>query len=105
LLVGVADLFSEGLASLAEATKWREWPRRRAGKRPHISCLIRWVKDGVRGVKLETVRCGGTLCTSKPAVGRFLQRLSELDGLATPKPINPAKAKVEADAILEAAGV
>lgn len=101
----MSDLFSEGLASLAEATKWKEWPRRRAGKRPHISCLIRWVKDGVRGVKLEATKCGVTLCTSKPAVGRFLQRLSELDGLPTPKPSNPAKAEIEADAILEAAGV
>lgn len=102
----MADLFSEGLVSLAEATKWREWPRRRAGKRPHISCLLRWVKDGSHGVHLEAVKCGGTLCTSKPAVGRFLKRLSELDGLPSPpRSKGPDRAEIEADAILDAAGV
>jgi hypothetical protein len=45
--------------------------------RPHVSTLIRWWRDGVRGVKLETVVVGGRRFTSIEAVHRFISRLSE----------------------------
>ena len=56
-------------------------PRRRAGKKVHLSTGIRWARagvvgdDGTRGY-LETIRVGGTLCTSVEALQRFFERLS-----------------------------
>jgi hypothetical protein len=39
--------------------------------------LWRRQKRGVRGVRLETVKIGGGLCTSRQAVERFVERLNE----------------------------
>jgi len=66
------DLAAETVITLSEATK--HLPRRRAGKRPHIATLYRWVQHGVRGTQLETLRVGGTLCTSVQALQRFCER-------------------------------
>jgi hypothetical protein len=52
-------------------------PERR-GKRPHISCLYRWTSTGCRGVILEWVQVGGTRCTSREALARFIRRLTDL---------------------------
>jgi hypothetical protein len=54
-------------------------PTRRAGKKLHVATAFRWAKTGVRGVKLETIRIGGTLCTSVEALQRFFERLSATD--------------------------
>jgi hypothetical protein len=69
------DPQTETLISLTAATK--HFPARRAGKKPHVSCIYRWTKDGCRGVKLESVQVGGTRCTSREAIARFIQRLTE----------------------------
>lgn len=68
------DLFSEDVVSLTEAAKFV--PRRRAGKKAHPSTLFRWAKDGMRGRKLETIRVGGTICTSREALARFFEALT-----------------------------
>ena len=68
------DLNCEDVVSLTEATSLL--PRRRRGKKPHIATLYRWALHWVRGVKLETLQVGGTLCTSKEALQRFCERLS-----------------------------
>ncbi|WP_169973105.1 DUF1580 domain-containing protein [Tautonia rosea] len=52
-------------------------PSSRAGKRVHVSTIWRWVLAGVRGVQLETVTIGGSRYTSREAVQRFVERLSE----------------------------
>lgn len=70
------DVANEVVEPLARAAKWRRLPRRRRGKRPHVSTLYRWATGGVSGVKLETIRVGGTLCTSLEALQRFFERLS-----------------------------
>ncbi len=80
------DIENERMMSLAEATKWDGWPRRRNGKRPHIATLWRWAMHGARGVRLETVRCGGTLCTTLPAIARFCEALTRQTG---PAQVNP----------------
>ena len=54
-------------------------PPRRQNKRPHTSTLFRWATSGLRGVKLEVLRVGGTLCTSEPALHRFFKRLTIAD--------------------------
>jgi hypothetical protein len=64
----------EELISLADAA--RLLPARRRGKKPHISCLYRWTTTGCRGVVLESVMVGGTRCTSREALTRFIAALS-----------------------------
>jgi Protein of unknown function (DUF1580) len=52
------------------------------GKKVHRSIGFRW-RHGLRGVCLETVRCGGALHTSVEALQRFFDRLSALDATTT----------------------
>jgi hypothetical protein len=40
--------------------------------RPHISSIWRWIRRGIRGRRLEAVRCGGRTFISKEAIARFL---------------------------------
>ena len=69
------DLLTERVVTLNEATK--HLPRRRAGKGVHVATLHRWANAGSRGVKLETLRVGGTLCTSLEALQRFCERCTD----------------------------
>ena len=68
------DLKEESVLSLVEAAK--KLPRRRAGKKPHVATLYRWASHGLKGIRLETIQVGGTLCTSIEALQRFFERLS-----------------------------
>ena len=67
-------LQTENVVTLLRAAK--SLPELRRGRRPHVSTLYRWASAGVRGVRLETMRVGGTLCTSLEALQRFCERLS-----------------------------
>ncbi len=69
------DATTEELLSLTEAA--RLVPRRRGGKGAHVATLYRWAKDGLRGVVLQTLQVGGTRCTSREALQRFFERLTE----------------------------
>lgn len=69
------DIATERVVSLGDATKLL--PKRRRGKKRHVSALYRWAKHGLRGVQLETIPVGGTLCTSMEALQRFFERLAE----------------------------
>jgi len=64
----------EDLMSLNEAAGL--FPRRRKGKRPAFSTIWRWATVGVNGARLETVRVGSTLCTTRAAVERFIEAQS-----------------------------
>ena len=81
------DLQNESILSLSEAAK--ALPRVE-GKRPHTSTIFRWTRDGVRGVRLDSVRLGRRLCTSREALQRFVTALSEAPPLERkPQPRNP----------------
>ena len=54
----------------------QELPRRRRGRRIHLSTLYRWSDGGCRGVVLETIQVGGSRCTSREALQRFFEALS-----------------------------
>jgi hypothetical protein len=86
------DHSTERIISLTEAAKG--CPKRRGGKRPHVSCVYRWTTIGCRGVILESIQIGGTRCTSEEALGRFFQRLSLP---ADPMPAVRTSAKRQAD--------
>ena len=68
------DVSSETIISLAECA--RRLPARRAGKRPHVSCIYRWTVSGCRGIVLESIQVGGTRCTSTAALSRFFAALT-----------------------------
>lgn len=49
---------------------------------PDFKTILAWTRGGCRGVVLESLRIGGTICTSEQALLRFIDRLST----GTPKP-------------------
>jgi hypothetical protein len=83
------DPNTETLVSLSEAARYL--PRRRAGKKPHVSCIYRWTTSGCRGVILESIQVGGTRCTSKEALARFFRRLTSGDAADVPEIRSVAK--------------
>jgi hypothetical protein len=60
---------SESLILLTEAA--RKFPTQ-----PHVATMRRWVREGVRGVKLEAVFIGGASYTSIEAMNRFVEALN-----------------------------
>jgi hypothetical protein len=76
------DASHEALISLADVPG--HLPNRRGGKRPHVSCIYRWAQRGIRGVRLETLQCGGTKVTSSEALQRFFERLGAVDSGEAP---------------------
>jgi len=88
------EVASEEVISLADAA--RELPRRRGGKRPHVSCLYRWTKTGCRGIVLESVQIGGTRCTSREALDRFFAALTAAAQGETAPPPPPPKSRRQA---------
>jgi hypothetical protein len=71
----VIDTSTEEILTLAQAAA--ELPRRRRGRKTHISTLYRWTVSGCRGVILESIQIGATRATSRQALQRFFERLSE----------------------------
>jgi len=63
----------EELLSLADAA--RALPRLRKDRKVHVSTLYRWISRGVRGVRLEALKIGRTVVTSREALQRFGERL------------------------------
>ena len=49
----------------------RRLPPRPSGRPVHVSAVYRWVQRGVRGVRLDAIRIGGTTYTSQEALQRF----------------------------------
>jgi hypothetical protein len=79
----VIDATSEVIGSLKQAAE--EWvPRRRRGRKCHVSTLYRWATAGCRGVRLEVLACGHTLCTSREALQMFFEELTKRRGLGQP---------------------
>ena len=69
------DTTAETVLSLAPAAD--ELPRRRRGRKTNVSTLYRWATVGCRGVVLEAIQIGATRCTSREALQRFFERLSD----------------------------
>jgi hypothetical protein len=83
------DLASEHLISLRDAA--RRLPAGRRGRPVTLSCLFRWVTEGVTApggsrVRLEAVRLGGRWLTTVEALQRFAEA-------QTPAPRAPAPAR------------
>jgi hypothetical protein len=70
----MTNLMNENLRPLSEAV---QWVPRGEGQRAHVSTMHRWASKGCRGVVLETLQVGGGRYTSREALGRFFERLSD----------------------------
>jgi hypothetical protein len=72
------DLSSETIISLRQGA--RDLPPARRDRPVTISCLLRWILDGVETptgrVHLEAIRLGGRWLTSREALQRFAERLT-----------------------------
>jgi len=68
------DITMERVLSLSEACGLL--PRRRRGKKPSYACLWRWATKGCRGIRLESIKVGGTSCTSVEALQRFCEAVT-----------------------------
>lgn len=72
------DTASETLVPVNEVP--RLLPCRSTGKKIHISAIYRWAQRGIRGVRLDVVRIGGTSYTSREALQRFAEGISSQPG-------------------------
>jgi len=54
----------------------RRLPRRRGGRPTHLATLHRWRASGLKGIRLECLRVGGTWCTTLENVERFFSELT-----------------------------
>lgn len=106
------DLSTESTLSLAAAAKLV--PPNRRGRPVTLSCVLRWVLDGVktpdgRTVRLEAVRLGGRWLTSREALQRFAEsQTPDLDRKAPPGPRSAAARKRRSERAareLERAGI
>lgn len=65
----VTRVLTEDVLTLSEA---RSELRQITGKRPDKATLTRWIHRGVGGVRLDAVRMGCQLLTSRQALNRFI---------------------------------
>lgn len=91
---------SQNLIPLSKAA--RSLPRLRGDRPVSPATLWRWAAHGLRGVKLEIVRVGGTTCTSPEALQRFFSALNEEQA---PTPASNAARQQRAADQLEAVGI
>jgi hypothetical protein len=92
----VLDIQNETIVRLADGGD--HLPPRRGGAKAHPATLYRWAKAGLRGVTLETIRVGGSLCTSLEALQRFCDRLTETDAAPARDPVRiPASRRRDAE--------
>jgi hypothetical protein len=77
------DPLTDELVTLPQAAAL--FPRRRAGSKVSTSTLWRWYTRGSRGVRLEVVRIGGQVLTSRDAIRHFIAARSVAGGAAVPQ--------------------
>jgi hypothetical protein len=68
---GGAESNSNDLVPLSSVPNLKWLPRRRRGAKLSYTCLWRWSTKGVAGVVLQTVRVGGTPCTTESDLRHF----------------------------------
>ena len=90
------DPLTEDLILPREAT--RCFPPGPGGKRLHVCAIYRYMSVGVRGVVLESLNTPRK-CTSRQAVARFLNRLSNPAQTLTRSP--PGNTRVPTDRTIE----
>ena len=100
------DLKHEDLMPLAAARKHRLL-RMSSGREPQLATVIRWIDQGVRGLKLEAVMKPSGLFTSEQAIERFIEQLTaaKFPAAKAETPKQRRAAIDRANAVLNAAGI
>jgi hypothetical protein len=85
-------------------------PSTRTGKPVHPSVIFRWIKTGLKAsdgtvVRLDAVKAGGSLCTSREAVERFFSELTVRSGLSVQTPVATARDREKTSGELATAGL
>jgi hypothetical protein len=88
------NLSTETILPLSLAAK--RVPASRNGRKTHLSTLLRWILQGVDGIRLEGVRLGGRWVTSQEALQRFAEALTP-DLTANPRTSRSPGARERAD--------
>jgi hypothetical protein len=88
---------SEELIPLTQVPALPFVPRRRRGKKLNQATVFRWANSGVRGTRLESIRFGGTLCTTRGALLEFFRRLTPETGTPPPPPRTPRQRRRAAE--------
>lgn len=80
----------------------KESPAHFPGRRPHLSTVYRWVFSG----RLETIKVGARLYTSREAIRRFVSRCNAPGAVTAPPVSARRKREIEAaEGKLKAAGI
>ena len=87
------DIYKERLIRPVEAARVR--PLGRNGRPTNVSTVYRWMLRGVRKIKLESIRIGGSLYTSEEALQRFAERLTNRTTTDTPATCQPTDSRHE----------
>ena len=94
---GAGRLIGETLVTLKEAAKDF------GGVEVPMPTLLRWVKTGYKGLKLETVNIN-KLYTSKEAIKRFIEQ-KQNSGVVVIEPRVPRMSQAEVDTVLRRHGI
>ena len=64
------DIENEQLLGFSAAAKYvtQRFPGRRSGRGLHLCTVHRWASRGLKGIRLESIQCGGTRFTSVEAL-------------------------------------
>ena len=103
------DLFREDLLDLRQACRLPPYLNPRTRRPPHLSAIYRHINHGARAtngerVRLEVVRTPSGLRTSREAVARFFEALTNRDPVTAPAPAARARQISRAESELSAAG-
>jgi hypothetical protein len=101
------DTTAETLLTLRQAAD--ALPRCRKGRKVHVRTLHRWATSESRGVVLETIMIGRTRCTSREALQRYFERLTQAraagaGGAIPPEPVgrrSPARRQRDSEKAAE----
>lgn len=98
-------LQNERLITLSAAARWIAG---RTDRKTHVSTVYRWAAKGLaRNGRLETIRVGGIVYTSREALERFFSREHEdVSGDSSPATIEARRrSQTQAKRILDSAGI
>lgn len=98
-MTAMIDPSKERILPLVQAAKLL--PSARCPHGIHVATLHRWIRRGVRGVRLEKICIGGTTCTSEEALGRFFAALS----VATDDVASAGSRSARTQRVIETAGL
>lgn len=79
-------------------------PRQPNGKKLHVSAVYRWMKNGIQGVRLETIFIAGCRYSSLEAMNRFWHRVTEAKDGKLSRKENNSRANSSSENELRKAG-